>query len=187
MAIPVSALPQKVYFPAQETLQYVQTTNYCSVDEQLTLNSSIFQHLTKEEILKNAIINYYYNHIERRIRKLSHSAELKLKKQTDAFKAIDLNLVRYYTALTSSYCLLTQPNKIAIDVTSDPSVFFTLKYENKKNAYLEIFFDNENEGQIQLNANIYQDKELVFAYGGEYLNTFKAFLKQVPININIEI
>ncbi len=67
--------------------------------------------------------------------------------------------------------LTLKPNYITFDLTKDCSVFFQALV-NDKNIYLELYFADDIEGNVEAIANIYQNGECIFAYGSTIEDTF---------------
>ena len=172
---------QPTYFPAQETFLHQPISEGLRTGANFPLyNSKLFKELHQQHILKNAINDYFKQHLEKRALKITQSFEKKLKNHLAAFEGVDLNIVRAAAAFSSTFCLLTNPEKFGIDLTNEPSVFITLVYPGAKNAYLEFFFDPGKTEPVQHNINIYENKKAVFAYSGGFLESLQAFFKQIP-------
>ncbi|WP_276372966.1 hypothetical protein [Chryseolinea sp. H1M3-3] len=68
--------------------------------------------------------------------------------------------------------LQLKPDFVSFNLTDDCSIFFKgIVKEN--NIYLELFFDNETEDNVEAIVNIYKDGKVVIAYGGGIENTFE--------------
>jgi len=132
------------------------------------------------QYVHNIISDYLKQHLLKRSQKIAQSFEKKLGLHLSAFDGIDLNIVRAASAFATTYCLLTNPDKIGLDLTNEPSVFVTLVYPNGKNAYLEFFFEVEKKEPVQHNIIIYEHKKVVFAYSGGFLESLEEFLIQIP-------
>ena len=150
-------------------------------DDVLNLfNSELYKALLRQQLMQNAIVNYFKQHLEKRSMKIAQSFERKLKNHLASFEGIDLRGVRAASALTTTFCLLTNPEKIGLDLTEEPSVFITLVYPGGKNAYLEFYFEPGVQKPVQHNINIYENKKAVFAFSGEFEESLNAFLQQIP-------
>lgn len=177
----ITADYQPTLSPPQETVFHHQTSGYYRTGNELPLyNSKLYQELHQQNILKNAVSDYFKQHLEKRALKIAQLFENKLKYQLAVFEEIDLRSVRDSVAFSTFFCLLTNPEKIGVDLTDDPSVFITLVYPNGKNAYLEFFFEPGKNEPAQHNINIYENKKVVFAYSGGFLKSLQEFLKQIP-------
>lgn len=172
---------QPTYFPPQEAMFCQQTGGHFRTGNELPLyNSELYQELQRQNILKNAISDYFKQHLEKRALKIAQSFEKKLKLHLAAFEEIDLRSVRATSAYATTLCLLTNPEKIGVDLTNEPSVFITLVYPDGKNAYLEFFFEAGKTEPVQHNIIIYEHKKVAFAYSAGFLESLKAFLVQIP-------
>ena len=140
--------------------------------------------MREQFILQNAIAEYFKQYLWKRLLKVAQSFEKKLPSHLAAFEGIDPNIVRTFTLFTTNLCLLTNPDKIGVDMTDEPSVFMTLVYPDK-NAYLECFFDPGKTQPVQVNINIYENKKAVFAYSGDFMESLKSFLEHIPPVIDL--
>lgn len=178
---------QPTYFPSQEAILYQQTGGYYRAGNDFPLyNSELYKDLHRQHLLKNAISDYLKQNLKKRALKVAQSFEKKLKNHLAAFEQIDLSSVRAAYAFSTFFCLLTNPDKIGVDLTDEPSVFITLVYPDGKNAYLEFFFEPGKTEPVQHNINIYENKKAVFAYSGGFLESLKAFLEIIspaPIEV----
>ena len=82
-----------------------------------------------------------------------------------AFSDISHKEVLKRSGSLAVFILLTSPEKVSVDVTSEATVFFTAIYMNV-NAYIEAHFAPDEETEIVF--NIYQNGGPVLAYGGEF-------------------
>jgi len=60
---------------------------------------------------------------------------------------------------------------VKVDLSNDNSVFFQSKIDDF-NVYFELFFEENNNSDVEAIANIYKDGECVFAFGGSIEETF---------------
>lgn len=75
--------------------------------------------------------------------------------------------------------LRTSPQKVALELTPEATVFFTCIYKNK-NAYVEAHYE---AGQpTEFVVNVYEAKQPVFAYGGSLADTVKALFRFLDIH-----
>ncbi len=82
-----------------------------------------------------------------------------------AFAGISHKDVLKRSGALAVFVLLTNPEKVSVDVTPDATVFFTAVYE-EENAYVEAHFAPNEETEIVF--NIYQNGVPVLAHGGEF-------------------
>jgi hypothetical protein len=177
----ITADYQPTYFAPKESMFYQRTSGHYRTGNELPLyNSELYQELQRQNILKNAISDYFKQNLEKRALKIAQSFEKKLKFHLAAFEETDLRSVRASAALSTIFCLLTNPEKIGLDLTDEPSVFITLVYPNGKNAYLEFFIEAAKTEPVQHNIIIYEHKKVVFAYSGGFLESLEEFLIQIP-------
>jgi hypothetical protein len=73
---------------------------------------------------------------------------------------------------TIDQLLQHKPDYISFNLTNDCSIFFKAIIKGK-NVYLELFFDEEVEGNVEAIVNIYKDGKVVIAYGGSIEETFQ--------------
>ena len=179
---------QPTYSPAKEAIYYQQTGACHRTGNEFPLyNSELYKDLMRQHLLKNAISDYLSQHLEKRSMKIAQSFEKKLKNHFAAFEGIDLRGVRAASAFATTFSLLTNPDKIGVDLTDEASVFITLIYPCGKNAYLEFFFEPGKFEPVQHNVNIYENKKVVFAFSGKFEESLRAFFQQIPLaSIEVE-
>lgn len=73
---------------------------------------------------------------------------------------------------TIDQLLQLKPDYISFNLTNDCSIFFKAMVKGK-NIYLELFFDEETEENVEAIVNIYKDGKVVIAYGGSIEETFQ--------------
>ncbi len=77
---------------------------------------------------------------------------------------------------TVDQLLQLRPDYISFNLTNDCSIFFKAMVKGK-NIYLELFFDEEVEDNVEAIVNIYKDGKVVIAYGGSIEETFQKVQK----------
>ena len=82
-----------------------------------------------------------------------------------AFSGISHKEVFKRSVSLAVFILLTNPEKISVDVTPDATVFFTALYA-EENAYVEAHFAPDEETEVVF--NIYRKGVPVLAHGGEF-------------------
>ena len=159
-----------------------------------TGEESITSTITSEEQTRYAFSNtLYYNRyaVEQKEDIIRYDAKLQLQRQFDRlmnrlqdewqtyrehFSGVTLREVQEVASNLGATLLHTSPNKIALELTTDATVFFTCMYLGM-NAYVEVHFEPGEEPEVVVNA--YEDKKSVYAYGGtltESLQSFYSFL-----------
>lgn len=74
--------------------------------------------------------------------------------------------------VTIDQLLQLKPDYLSFNLTDDCSIFFKAMAK-EKNIYLELFFDEDVEGNVEAITNIYKDGKVVIAYGGSIEDTFQ--------------
>jgi len=87
------------------------------------------------------------------------------QKGQEAFADISQIEVFKTSGLLSAFILSTNPDKVAVEVTPDVTVFFTAIYM-EESAYVEAHFAPDEETEIVF--NIYKNGVPVLAYGGQF-------------------
>lgn len=73
---------------------------------------------------------------------------------------------------TIDQLLQLKPDHISFNLTNDRSIFFKATVK-EKNIYLELFFDEEAEENVEAIVNIYEGGKVIIAYGGSIEETFQ--------------
>ena len=86
--------------------------------------------------------------------------------------------------------LQLKPDYLSFNLTDDCSVFFKSIVKGN-NIYLELFFDEGSEENVEAIVNIYKDGKVVTAYGGNIESTFdkiqELFLAKDKITVSTSI
>lgn len=171
-----------IYYNAQEKIEQILPPKTDSTANDLSsYNSSSFNSLRQQEPFEYAPSDYIQQNFEKRGLKIAQSFEKKLINNLSFFNQIDLRIVRATAIFATTLLIRTNPEKIGIDPTNEPSILFTLTYSGNKNAYLEFFFESESLEPVQTNIIIYENKKAIFAFGGKFKESIEAFFEQIPI------
>lgn len=92
----------------------------------------------------------------------------------EAFAGISKNEVFKTSGLLSAFILSTNPDKVAVEVTPEATVFFTVIYM-EENAYVEAHFAPDEKPEIVF--NIYRNGAPVLAYGGEFAPAIDQYIQ----------
>ena len=91
---------------------------------------------------------------------------------------------------TINQLLQLKPDYVFFNLTDDCSIFFKSMLKGN-NIYLELFFDEDSEEDVEAIANIYRDGKVVIAYGGNIEDTFgkiqELFLTKDKITVSTSI
>jgi len=91
---------------------------------------------------------------------------------------------------TIDQLLQLKPDYISFNLTNDCSIFFKA-LAKEKNIYLELFFDEDAEENVETIVNIYKDGKVLIAYGGSIEGTFQKiqelFISKDKITVSTSI
>ncbi len=169
------------YFPPAQEVSYIKPARGNREGGLDFLNSGLYKELVKRPST-DVIIERLIKHLTERLTKVGEIFEQKLLAHVDDFKGIDLDMVRKATYFVAQFGLLTNPDRFTVDLTDDASVVLTLRYAGNKDAYLELYFEPGIQEPVQHIVLISENKENIFAYNGDFLQSLSAFMNEMSSN-----
>jgi hypothetical protein len=82
--------------------------------------------------------------------------------------------------------LQLKPDYVSFNLTDDHSIFFK-SVAKGNNIYLELFFDEDSQENVEAIANVYKDGKVALAYGGNMEDTFGEIQKLFPTKDKVTV
>ncbi len=121
------------------------------------------------QLLENKYLKYYNIFLK------------KYNSLKEEFKNVPFNQVFLVLKQALETLILINPDNLFIGATSDVSIYFRFSLNNK-NFYLEIFFETEDKLETHSVLNVFEDRKLIYSFGG----TLKETLAKVDDNVDKE-
>lgn len=102
-----------------------------------------------------------------------------LKQKIDIFGKFNAEVIVSGFSKTIASLLLLNPEKIGIELTSLGSIFIVSEIKSKK-IYLELFFENELNLDVEAVLNIYENKEQLLSVNG----SINQIINELNENVN---
>ena len=90
--------------------------------------------------------------------------------------------IKNVTVIYGVVNLFTDPEKVSLNLTNEPSICFTSIYPNKR-VYFEVFFEEDNSLDVSL--TIIENGTPPFSFGGDWWKSLLTFGKK--FNLKLEI